>query len=318
MTAASSLLVTGAAGFIGARLSAALLASERAFDRLILADRSAPVATNDPRVVIRAGDMTDPQFVRSLVTPDVRVVFHLAGIVSGAAEADLDAGLRTNIDGTRHLLDACRALPEPARVIYASSIAVYGAPLPVHIDDGTLPAPTLSYGTQKLVCEQLINDFTRRGLIDGRTLRLPGIVVRPPQPNGALSAFNSDIIREPLAGRAMTSPVSPQATIWVMSIDQCVRNFLLALRLPRATLGGQRALLLPAVAVSIEEILDAVSRASGRDGRALVRYAPDPHLEEMFGRWPRALDAERARGLGFAADVSIDAIVAAYRRDAKR
>jgi nucleoside-diphosphate-sugar epimerase len=316
-------LVTGAGGFIGGAIVRRLLADgvavdaedrEAAITRLVLADRALSAdAPHDPRVEWRIGDIGDAGYVRSLVDADTRVVFHFAGVVSGAAEADFDLGMRVNLHGTQHLLEALRALPRPARLLYASSIAVYGVPIPARIDDATTPVPTLSYGTQKLACEQLINDYTRRGFVDGRSLRLPGIVVRPPLANGALSAFNSDVIRELLAGRPITSPVTPAATIWILSVDRCVDNFMRAMRLSAGAWGQQRAITLPAIAASIDEVVDAVGRRVGRDVRPLVTWAPNPAVEPMFGRWPRDRDVaitERAARLGFAADASLDALIA--------
>lgn len=316
-------LVTGAGGFIGGRLVRRLLAERLATDaddrgiaitQLVLGDRTRPAdAPDDPRVEWRVGDIGDAAYVRSLVDPDTRVVFHFAGVVSGAAEADFDLGMRVNLHGTQHLLESLRALTRSARLLYSSSIAVFGVPMPACIDDATMPVPTLSYGAQKLACEQLINDYARRGFVDGRSLRLPGIVVRPPLANGALSAFNSDVIRELLGGRSITSPVTPAATIWILSVDRCIDAFLHAMRLPAAAWGQQRAITLPAIAASIDEIIDAVSRRVGRDVRPLVKFAPDPAVEPMFGRWPRDRDVaitERAARLGFVADASLDALIA--------
>ena len=170
--------------------------------------------------------------------------------------------------------------------MHASSIAVYGAPLPDRIDDDTAPWPTLSYGAHKLAGELLIGDMSRRGLVDGRSLRLSGVVVRPAQPNGALSAFNSDLIRETLAGRPVISPVSPGATIWLQSIGRTVDNLLHAMALDPQALGPQRAVLLPAVACRIDEIVDAIGRIAGVEATRLVTYRPDERIEPMFGRWP--------------------------------
>jgi D-erythronate 2-dehydrogenase len=310
-------LVTGANGFIGTELAPALLARPRlrdagerefAIERLLLTDRGEPAAPwTDPRVSFVRGDIGDPDFVGSLIDRDVRAVFHLAGIVSGAAEADFALGMRVNLDGTRNVLEACRAQKMPVRLVFASSIAVYGVPLPEAIDDDTPAAPTLSYGTQKLVCEQLLADYTRKGFLDGRALRLPGIVVRPRLPNGALSGFNSDVIREPLAGREVVCPVSPQAVIWVMSVRHCIDNLLRACI--TTAWGAKRGLLLPAVVVSVAEILDAIERAAGSGIRKRVRFEPQPEIERQFGRWPRRLVARRALELGCGCDESIDGIV---------
>lgn len=325
----NDILVTGAAGFIGRNLVARLLRSGRgtdaqgrtfAFDRLIVSDRAGLETLGaDPRLMRVPGDIGAPELVGTLVTGATRLVFHLAGVVSGAAEADFDAGMRVNLDGTRLLLDACRAQPEPPRLVFSSSIAVYGAPLPERIDEATPLRPTLSYGAQKVACEYLINDYARRGLVDARAIRFPGVVVRPPAPNGALSAFNSDIIREPIAARSMQCPVSAQARIWIQSIDAAVDNLLHAAQLPPNAWGLARVVTLPAIPVTIAEILDAINRnmrrvaagGAGFDAWRHVRFVPNPDVEQMFGRLPAQHPAARARALGFACEESIDALIAA-------
>ena len=283
------------------------------------AEAQAPVqvrAQDDGLPVIdwRFGSIGERDFAASLVGPDTACVFHLAGIVSGAAEADFDAGIGVNLDGTRNLLEALgrRAPGRRVRLVNTSSIAVYGAPMPARIDDDTQPWPTLSYGAHKLAGELLINDMSRRGLVDGRSVRLSGVVVRPPQPNGALSAFNSDLIREPLAGRPVVSPVSARATIWMQSIGQTVDNLLHAMTLEAGSLGQQRAVLLPALACRIDEIVDAVSKVAGADAARLVTYSPDERIEPMFGRWPRPFTATRGRDLGFGVDADLVAMIRTF------
>lgn len=312
------IVITGASGFIGTHLARALLALERtpdgrAIEQVLLTDH-APSAAGDRRARFVEGDVGDPAQLARLIEPDTDLVFHLAGIMSAAAEADFGLGLRVNLDATRQLLEACRALARPARpmrFVYASSIAVFGAPLPAEIDDSTPTRPTLSYGAHKLACEILLDDYTRRGFVDGRALRLPGIVVRPRAQGkaGALSAFNSDLLREPLEGRAISSPVGPDAVLWLLSIERCVENLIHAAMLPGEALGPRRALNLPCVAASVSEIAAALGRAAGKSAEALVVYAPNPAIEAQFGRWPRAFQPERALALGFRADADIDDII---------
>lgn len=320
------ILITGAGGFVGQALASDLARAPISIDgsdatpRLVLCDRDpAPPglisARHPASIEWRQGDITDPAFAASLIGSQTRAVFHLAGVVSGAAEADFDTGLRVNLLAGMRLLEACRRNAvgtSPVRFVFASSIAVYGAPLPEQIDDQTLPVPTLSYGVQKLALEHLINDYSRRGMLDGRSPRLAGVVVRPPLPNGALSAFNSDLIRETAAGRPIRSPVSPQAGLWMQSIDVTVTNLRHAMTLPAKALGHQRAVLLPAVATRVGAVLDAVGRATRTDARARVDFQPDEAIEAQFGRWPASFTAQRALGLGFAVDDGIDAIVSAY------
>jgi len=315
-------VVTGAAGFIGAALARALAARTELCDahdqaftlrRIVLADCVLPGDhPADPRIEAVRGDIADPAFVSGLVDAGTRVVFHLAGVMSGASEADFALGLRVNLDGTRNLLEACRGLTAPPRLVFASSIGVFGTPLPARIDDETPPRPTLSYGAQKRACEILLEDYSRRGFVDGRALRLPGVVVRPLLPNGALSAFNSDLIREPLEGRDYTAPVGPEAVVWQMSIARCVANLMRAALLPAEAVRPRRVLNLPCVVASIGEIVDAIGRAGGADAAARVSYAPDAKLQAQFGGWPRDFHAERALTLGFSADPSLDGIIRAH------
>ncbi|MCX7140100.1 MAG: NAD-dependent epimerase/dehydratase family protein [Proteobacteria bacterium] len=311
--------VTGAAGFIGAALARALAARTELYDaegraipvsRIVLADRVLPESVSfDARIQTVQGDIADPAFVSGLIDAGTRVVFHLAGVMSGACEADFALGLRVNLDGTRNVFEACRALPDPVRLVFSSSIGVFGTPLPLRIDDDTPQRPTLSYGAQKRACEILLEDYSRRGFLDGRALRLPGIVVRPRLPNGALSAFNSDLIREPLAGRAYAAPVGPEAVVWLMSAERCVANLIHAALLPQGAIGSPCVLNLPCIAASAGEIVAAIGRAGGAAAAARVSYAPDPKLQAQFGGWPRDFHAGRALALGFAADASLDAII---------
>lgn len=323
------IVITGAAGFLGARLAAVIAATEVARDaadrefhigRIVLADSAFPASTQstaDTRIERIEGDVSAPAFVASLVTPDTRLVYHLAGVMSGASEADFGLGMRVNLDGTRNLIEACRGMAlrdaPPVRLVFASSNAVYGHPLPMAIDDDTPTRPTLSHGMQKLVCELLLDEYTRRGFIDARALRLPGIVVRPPAPNGALPdinpGFSSDLLREPLAGRDYTCPVGPEATIWIQSAARCVKNLIHAAHLPSTFLGTRRALLLPAVAVSIGEIVDAIRRIAGDAAAARVSYQRDAVLQERYGAWPRRLSAARALQLGFEPDTGLTEII---------
>jgi len=294
-----NVVVTGARGYLGSALVAALGASGC---DVLATDRD-------------DGDIADPAHVRRLFETPVDRVFHLAGIVSGAGEADWDLGRRVNLDATLLLLDACRAQARrggpTVRFVHASSIAVFGTPLPARIDDDTEPRPTLSYGTTKRIVELLLADLARRGEVDGRALRLSGVVVRPPLANGALSAFNSDVIREPLAGRAYVCPVGPEATIWVASKRATIANLLRIAEVDGAAVGAQRAVTAPALAVSIGETVAALGRVDAA-APARVGFAPDARIEAQFGRWPRAASFARAAALGLERDDSIDAIIRDY------
>jgi nucleoside-diphosphate-sugar epimerase len=304
-------LVTGAAGYLGSALVRAIAQQQQADDRLLLADRVAPA---DPPhgADVELGEIDDPAVQERLFAKPVDVLFHLAGIVSGAAEADYVLGRRVNLDATLALLERCRRQCEaghrPVRFVYASSIAVYGVPLPERIDDETEPRPTLSYGTHKRVCELLIDDLARRGLVDGRALRFSGVLVRPPLANGALSGFNSDVIREPLAGRTIVCPVAPEATIWVTSLERAIANLLRLAAVDGAALGARRALTTPSLALSVADVVAALGRFDAA-APARVSHRPDPRIEAQFGRWPIDRSFERAHALGLAPDDSIDAII---------
>jgi len=290
-------LVTGADGFIGRALVHALRVGHDV------------IATDRPD-----GDIAEPSHLDRLFDEagPFGLVFHLAAVVSGAAEADFDAGRRVNLDATLGLLDRCRAQARRGgpvvRFVHASSIAVFGTPLPARIDDATAPAPTLSYGTHKRVAELLIDDATRRGELDGRALRLSGVVVRPALPNGALSAFNSDVIGEPLAGREVECPVGADATIWLTSRRAAVGNLLRLADIDGTGIGAQRALTAPALAISVGEIVAALGRVDAA-APARVRYAPRPEIEAQFGRWPRDCSFARAHSLGLVGEASIDALI---------
>jgi nucleoside-diphosphate-sugar epimerase len=317
-------VITGAGGFIGRHLAAeiaggALLRDTRHVEmpasRLVLADRTpVPPPASSVQVECVQLDVTDRDAVRSVIADDTELVVHLAGLVSGAAEADYDAGLAVNFDGTRNVLDACRRLPRPPRVVFASSIAVYGVPLPDAIKDDTPMHPTLSYGVQKRMAELLLEDATRRGYVDARMLRLPGIVVRPPAPNGALSAFNSDVIREPLAGRDYLCPVGPDGVVWIMSIACCVQNLIHAACLSPSFLGARRAFTLPCLAVSLAEVVDVLRRLGGDAMARRVDFAHDEALREQFANWPRKLAANRAEAVGFVRDRSLADLITHYAR----
>ena len=288
-------LVTGADGFIGRALVPAL----RVGHDVIATDR-------------HDGDIADPAHLDRLFEGPFDRVFHLAAIVSGAAEADFDAGRRVNLDATIGLLDRCRAQARRGgpvvRFVHASSIAVFGTPLPTRIDDATEAKPSLSYGTHKRVAELLIDDATRRGELDGRALRLSGVVVRPALPNGAHSAFNSDVIREPLAGREVECPVGADATIWVTSRRAAVANLLRLAACDGAAIGAQRAVTAPALAISVGEVVAALGRVDAA-APARVSYRPQAAIEAQFGRWPRDCAFARAHSLGLVGEASIDALI---------
>jgi nucleoside-diphosphate-sugar epimerase len=318
------LLVTGGAGFLGSLLARTLLARGSlagvSIERLVVSDLALPPADllADARVEARTGPLL-PQ-AAALGTERFDGVFHLASAVSAECEADFDLGLRSNLDTTRALLDALRAAGNAPRLVFASSAAVFGGdppslPLPAVVRDDTLPLPQTSYGTQKFVSEQLIADFTRKGFLDGRALRLLTVTVRPGKPNGAASGFLSGIIREPLAGLATVCPVALDAEVALASPQRTIAALIAVYEASRERYAGRTALNLPALSVRVGEMLDALEAVAGPSVRALVRLAPDPKIERIVSTWPARFEAQRAAALGLSADADFLGIVRQYLRD---
>jgi len=303
-----TIVVTGAAGFIGRALVAALL--EHSPGAEVLAADQSPIEAPGARAVV--GNIAYPQFARALVDRSVDTVFHLASLVSGGAEQNFELGSKVNLDATRDLLEACRLAGHRPRFVFSSSIAVYGGALPDPVTDDTPAAPRISYGVQKLVCELLIDDYTRRGYVDGRSLRLPTVMVRPGSANTAVSGWASAIVREPLAGRDYVCPVRPETRMACLSLRRTVGALLHAARLESDQLGWDRTVLLTGIPVAADEMWRAAQRHAG--GRALgkVRFAPDPTVQAIIDTVPRATRSQRAERLGLAHDSDIDEIVREY------
>jgi len=253
--------------------------------------------------------------VQAAIPSRTDAVYHLAAVVSGEAEADTELGYRINLDGTRAVLEACRALGTCPRLIFASSLAVYGGELPPNVGDDTPLRPQTSYGTQKAIGELLVNDYSRKGFVDGRALRLPTVVVRPGRPNRAASTFASSIIREPLAGQDAVCPVAPDTVMALASPRRVVAGLVHALDLPGDAFGDSRSLQLPGFSVAVADMVEAVRRLGGEAAHARIRWQPDPLVQHIVAGWPPALSAARARALGFTADPDIDAVVTAFIED---
>jgi nucleoside-diphosphate-sugar epimerase len=292
------ILVTGAAGHIGCALVRALSA----------ADVLATDQTSLPFANALVGNIAYPQFARSLITREVGVVFHLAALVSGGAEQNFELGMKVNLDATRDLLEACRLAGHCPKFVFASSIAVYGGALPDPVTDETPPAPGISYGAQKLICELLIDDYSRRGYVDGRSLRLPTVMVRPGSANTAVSGWASAIIREPLAGRDYVCPVRPETRMACISVGRVVECLRRVAELPAGALGARRSVLLTGIAASAQQMWDAVRERS----RGKVRFEPDARLQALMDRVPKATLSARAAALGLPHSASIDEIVREY------
>ena len=315
-------LILGAAGMIGRRLTDALARSGslsgRTLGALTLVDVVTPPAPAAfaGRIETQAADLSTPGAAEAAIAGRPDVIFHLAAVVSGEAEADLEKGYRVNLDSTRLLFEAIRhahvAEGYRPRVVFTSSLAVFGPPLPPVIGDDMILTPATSYGAQKAMGELLLSDYTRRGFFDGIGLRLPTICVRPGKPNKAASSFFSDIIREPLAGQEAVLPVPDTVRHWFAS-PRAATDFLVhAAGIDLAPLGLRRNLTMPGVSVTVAEQIEALRRVAGDRAVALIRREPDPAILRIIETWPEAFATERALALGFRADPSFDAIVALH------
>lgn len=314
------ILITGAAGMIGSKLTERLVRDRslggRPVTSLTLHDvvAAAPPAAALPVTVV-TGDLSDPDATDELVAHRPEVIFHLAGVVSGTAEANLDLGYAVNLQGNIALWEAIRLAGHRPRVVYTSTAAVFGGAVPDPVPDDFAPTPMSSYGTQKLMAELMLSDYSRRGYFDGVGLRLPTICVRPGRPNGAASGFFSSIIREPLRGLRAVLPVQRG---WVHShaSPRAAVGFLIhAATMDTTPLGARRNLILPGVAVSVADQIAALERVAGPKAVALIREEPDDAVWAIVRTWPQRYEAKRARDLGFEADADFDAIIRVHVED---
>jgi D-erythronate 2-dehydrogenase len=322
-----NILITGGAGFLGARLARALLAAgslslrgaaARPIQQIVLADRGAapPDLLADPRIRSVQGDLLELVQRRDLPAPGTDLVFHLAAAVSAECEADLDLGMRSNFDTTRALLDAARALGNSPVFVFASSLAVFGQqpgqPALGTMRDDTLPTPQGSYGIQKYIGEQLVADYTRKGFIAGRSVRPMTVSVRPGLPNGAASGFLSGMIREPLAGVRARVPVGPEVPVALASPARTIEGFVRAAEASDAQWGQRTAINLPSLRTTVGEMAAALEKVAGKEAAALLDWQPDAAIEKLVRSWPGDVAWERARGLGLRNDDSFEAIVRDY------
>ncbi|MCB1717117.1 MAG: NAD-dependent epimerase/dehydratase family protein [Candidatus Competibacteraceae bacterium] len=323
------IIITGGGGFIGKKLALELLRLGSITDadgnpqnirEIVLADIMQPEGLpDDRRLTIRVGDFSGLHAIQDLLRGGADLVFHLAAVVSGGAEEDFELGMNVNLHGSLHLLEALRAQQSAtgrcARLVFASSVAVYGGDLPDVISDDLILNPQTSYGVQKAATELLINDYSRRGFIDGRALRLPTIVVRPGKPNKALSSFCSSIVREPLQGQDYVCPVNESTAMWVMSPRRVVEAFIHAAELPAADWGSSRSVALPGITITVREILQTLREIGGENVVRRIRFEADPKVEKVVYGWAQKFQPARGLALGFQPDRDLRDIVQAFIED---
>ena len=313
------IVITGGGGFVGQRLARALLAlggvpGAPRLASLLLTDLQAPsqIELSDERIEFLSGDLTAPGLMDQLLATPADLIFHLGAIPSGGSEKAFDRGVAVNLDGTRTLLEAARRQGNKPRFVYTSTTAVFGGDLPAVVPDEWPPTPQSSYGTAKAMSELLINEYSRRSFVDGRSLRLPTIVVRGGAPNTATSTFASSIIREPIKGERATCPVTPETAIWILSPDQAAASLIHAATLPAADLGDNRIINLPGLCVTVGEMVDALTEVAGPEAAGMINWEHDPFIQRIVGSWPARFAASRALALGFRPDESIQAIIRAH------
>lgn len=308
------ILILGAAGMLGGKLAEAIAGGALAHNRLTLADVVAPSTVAGATSL--AVNLTQAGVAEQLIKDRPDLIFHLAAVVSGEAEADLAKGYATNLVASRALFDAIAAVPGYVpRVVFASSLAVFGAPFPKIIPDSFHLTPRTSYGTQKAMTELLLSDYSRRGLLDGIALRLPTICIRPGAPNKAASGFYSSILREPLNGLPAMLPVRDSLRHWFASPRSATGFFLRAATLDTTAFGPSRALTMPGLSASVAEMIEALRRVGGQQAVDLITHDPDPVIEAIVETWAEAFAATEARALGFSAENSFDEIIGIYLED---
>jgi len=322
-----NILITGGCGFLGVRLARTLLrsaslslagASAQPIESVTLVDRLSPPAdlASDSRMRFVQGDLVELASSGTLPLAESQIVFHLAAAVSGECEMDFDLGMRSNLDATRALLEGCRRAGHAPVFVFSSSVAVFGdspeQPLPDVVDDRTLPTPQNSYGIQKFIGEQLVADYTRKGFVEGRSVRLMTVSVRPGRPNAAASSFLSGMLREPLAGERARCPVAPETAVALASPGNTVRGILRAATARSDEWGARTAVNLPALSTTVGEMATALERIAGPEAAALIEWVPDVQVAKIVTSWPSRIRAARAEGLGLAADADFDAILREY------
>jgi nucleoside-diphosphate-sugar epimerase len=318
------IVITGGAGFLGVRLARALLARDALIDgrgvarplrELVLLDVAPPPELGDSRVRAVTGDLADAAVIERAVTLDTDSVFHLAAVVSGQAEADFDVGMRVNLDATRLVLERCRRLTAPPKFVFASSLAVFGGTLPDPVPDDAPLTPQASYGTQKAIGELLVYDMTRKGFIDGRSLRLPTVTVRPGKPNKAASSFASGIIREPLSGIDAICPVARSTKMWVTSPRVVIANIVAGHEAPASAFAHTRSVNVPGILVPVEAMVTALRKVAGDEVADRVKWQFDPAIDRIVSTWASNFAPKLGYALGMTSDQDFEGIVRAYIAD---
>jgi nucleoside-diphosphate-sugar epimerase len=321
-------VITGGAGFLGSRLARTILergqltdasSARRDVKKLVLIDVVQPSVT-DPRVESITGDLADPALIERALTPETDSVFHLAAVVSGQAEAEFDTGMHVNLDATRALLERCRKLARPPKFVFTSSLAVFGGALPDPVRDDSPITPQTSYGAQKAMGELMVYDMTRKGFIDGRSLRLPTVTVRPGKPNRAASSFASGIIREPLSGVDAVCPVAPTTATWVTSPRTVIANLIAgheaaAAEFAKAGFAHTRSVNVPGLRIGVGQMIEALKSVAGEAVAARVKWQIDPAIDRIVATWPANFAPVLGPALGMRSDHDFEAIIRQYIED---
>lgn len=320
-----NIVITGAAGFLGKKLVKALLdrgtlnnreGQPQAITRITAFDIVPLSGITDPRLQVVCGDISNLEELAALIDEQTDSLFHLAAIVSGQAEQNFELGMKINVDAARQIMERLRALPHCIRLVTTSSVAVFGGNLPEKVPDDQVWMPQSSYGTQKAMNDLLLSDYSRRGFLDGRSLRMPTIVVRPGKPNAAASSFASGIIREPLNGEAANCPVSLETRLWLMSPDKAVAALIRGHELDAQQLDQGRVINLCGLSVTVEAMLGSLRRLAGDEVVSRLTYQPDPAVIRIVNSWPGDFHADYARRLGFEANASFDEMIREYQAEA--
>ena len=321
-------VITGGAGFLGSRLARSILdrgqltdaaGALREVSKLVLID-VAPASVADRRIEIVTGDLADPALIERALTPETDTVFHLAAVVSGQAEAEFDTGMHVNLDATRALLEHCRKLARRPKFVFASSLAVFGGVLPNPVRDDSPITPQTSYGAQKAMGELMVYDMTRKGFIDGRSLRLPTVTVRPGKPNRAASSFASGIIREPLSGIDAACPVAATAAMWVTSPRSVIASLITghevaAAEFAKAGFAHTRSVNVPGLRVGVGQMIEALKTVAGASVAARVKWQLDPVIDRIVATWPANFAPLLGPALGMRADRDFESIIRQYIED---